>query len=177
MIYHSMASIRPMVLFVFNEGLRRWQEYFKIFLVDGDPCDPKRTEKEVIGVSLALVDSELDPEERRLEQQIERISTTSSSALYNHYTDQELLDKIKYCNEIIVIQYNQKRIKQGTDKMGRAVKLKTARTALTKVKAKWKEEQKIVFLAKLEDYTETPKRKLKERMQRALESPTQGQHG
>ena len=177
MIYHSMASICPMVLFVFNEGLRRWQEYFKIFLVDGDPCDPKRTEKEVIGVSLALVDSELDPEERRLEQQIERISTTSSSALYNHYTDQELLDKIKYCNEIIVIQYNQKRIKQGTDKMGRAVKLKTARTALTKVKAKWKEEQKIVFLAKLEDYTETPKRKLKERMQRALESPTQGQHG
>jgi hypothetical protein len=97
-------------------------------LVDGDPCDPKRTEKEGIDVPLALIDPEVDPEERRLLQQIERFIVMSAIALFNHYTSQELINVIKYCNDILTSpQYKKKEIKQGNEKMDQAVNLTIAR--------------------------------------------------
>ena len=141
-------------------------------MVDGDPCDPKRTEKEGIGVSLALIDPEVDPEERRLLQQIKGFIVTSAIALFNHYTSQELINEIKYCNDILTSpQYKKKKIKQGNEKMDRAVNLKIARKALSDVKGNWKEERKEFLRKKLEDYKATKKNELKERMDDALKSP------
>jgi hypothetical protein len=141
-------------------------------LVDGDPCDPKRTKKEGIGVSLALIDPEADPEERRLLQQIEGCIATSTIALFNHYTSQELINEIKYCNDILTSpQYKKKKIKQGNEKMDRAVNFKRARKALSDVKGNWKEERKEFLCKKLEDYIATKKNELKERMEHALKLP------